>query len=127
MKNSIRSLLSGEQGATRFKTFVIILVIAAACYAGFKIAKPYYDWFRVKKMAKELAIDCRNQPKSCVEGALPRKIRPISNDPLRGEIQVKKSMEGKKTTIIMDYDVEVVFIPDKYSRVFKFHVEESNM
>ncbi|GEM_PF-2965427 len=124
---SLKSLLSGERGASRFKTFVIILVIAAAAYAGFKVAKPYYDWFRVKRTVKELAIDCRNEPKSCVEGALPRKIRPITNAPLKGEIQVKKSQGGKKTTIIMDYNVEVVFIPDKLSHVFKFHIEESNI
>ncbi|MBN1572479.1 MAG: hypothetical protein JW984_04700 [Deltaproteobacteria bacterium] len=127
MKNRIRSLLSGERGATRFKTLVIILIIAAIGYGGLKVAKPYYDWFRVKKIVKELAIDCRNQPKSCIEGALPRKVRAISSDPLEGEIEIKKSMGGKKTTIIMDYDVEVVFIPDKFSHVFSFHIEESNM
>ena len=127
MKSNIKSLLSGERGASRFKTFVIILIVAAAAYATLKVAKPYYDWFRVKKVVKELTIDCRNEPKSCVEGALPRKIRPISNDPLKGEIEVKKSQGGKLTTVIMDYNVEVVFIPDKLSHVFKFHIEESNM
>ena len=130
MKSKIVSLLLGNRGASRLKTFLIIGIIAAVGYAGLKVGKPYYEWIQIKRTVKDLAEVCRNQTLSCVNNALPGRIEKITKekfDKLGAEVVTKKTDKGKRTVIIMDYKVRVIFIPDKLEHDFKFHVEESNI
>ena len=130
MKNKIISFLLGNRGASRLKTLIIIGLIVAAGYAGFKVGKPYYEWIQISRTLKDLAEACRNKTLDCVNKAIPGRVEKITKekfDKLNAEVVTKKSKGGKLTTIIMDYKVHVVFIPDKLEHDFKFHVEESNM
>jgi hypothetical protein len=125
VKNSRRSLLFGNRGASRFKTLLIIIVIAAIGYAAYKVGVPYYQWLKIKSEVKEIAIDFRNKPLVQINREIKKRAKKVSNDPLKGEIDVKR--KGNITTITMDYDVNVVFVPEKLEHVFSFHIEESNM
>ncbi len=130
MKSKILSLLRSNRGGSPMKTVVIISIIGAIGYVGLKVGKPYYEWIQIKKTVQDLAEGCRNEPLSCVRKALPGRIQNITGekfDNLGAEVVAKKTDGGKKTVIIMDYKVRVIFVPDKLEHDFKFHVEESNM
>lgn len=125
MKSKIMSLLLGNRGGSPLKTIVIISIIGMVGYAGLKVGKPYYEWIRVKKEIKTMAVDFRNKPISQLRSALPKNLKKFSDAPRKAEPIIKR--KGKKTTIIIDYDIHVIFIPEKLEHTFKFHVEESNL
>lgn len=125
MENIRRSLLLGNRGETRLKTLLTIIVIVAVGYAGFKVSVPYFEWFKIKSEAKEIAIDFRNKPLEQIDREIKKRVKKISSDPLKGKIDIKR--KGKITTIVLDYDVNVIFVPEKLEHVFSFHIEESNM
>ena len=125
MKSKIMSLLLGNRGGSPLKTVLILSLIGMVGYAGLKIGTPYYEWIRVKKEIKTMAVDFRNKPLSQLRSALPNNLKKFSEPPRKAEPIIER--KGNKTTIILDYKVHVIFVPEKLEHTFKFHVEESNM
>ncbi|HEY4715493.1 MAG TPA: hypothetical protein VII00_00100 [bacterium] len=113
----------GITGNARVKNLILLSVVLAAGYFGFKFVPHYIDYYRVRNMFAAEANTGRNMPVEYIKGNVLRKVKEL-NLPVPEE-NVVVEMEDKTVRIYANYSVIVGFLFGYYTELeFAPYVEK---
>lgn len=112
-----------QTGNSRIKVLIILILIVAAGYIGYKFIPVYIDYYRVRNMFAAELNTTRDMPVEYIEGNIKRKIKELSL-PVPEEA-VRVEMSDHTVKIYATYNVVIKFPLDYYTELtFSPYVEK---
>ena len=125
------NILANQNGASRFKVFLWLLVLFLVVHVGVKVIPLYMDYFRMEDEMKVKASVAQVLKDEEILKDLENKAKDLDLPLTRDSFIVKRDTERRKMKISTKggWDIEVAFLWGAYVRTFHFEpvVEEGIM
>jgi hypothetical protein len=112
-----------RRGASRIKTIITLLVIAAIAYTVIKFVPPYVNYLKIENAAYDTMNSVGGKGDDVILDRFLRMTKDIKPK-LTAENAVVQRDESGPATLVVDYSVNVVLIKGKLEKLLTFHIEE---